>query len=296
MIVSCESEEQKLEKIYYNFIAEKYPYNTSIIISNTTYLSWDEKERLYESTVSYSYSTQNGFKGNGKVHVRLNSDKEEVRLFSFSNGCPENIKLKNYNVYNYENFDAFGVEKVMATIVIPERYEKSDIEYISEAVALQFISGNKQWNISYYLKDMSIHGPNYALDKMYAGHGTFAHNISINVLTEQKAPTIDKSLVTKKNEKSPFSNNEIIGRFQFIGSSTMTIYNKNEKYYIVLYSTSSGFSTPDALVKVKGGSNPSFRYEDDTDEILTIKDDGLYCYYEGDLAAVYHRISNSSKN
>ena len=77
--------------------------------------------------------------------------------------------------------------------------------------------------------------------------------------------------------------------WQFIGPSSLIIYQKNNTYYMVTEDNGK-FSAPDKLIKLTYRGYPSYKYVEDTGEIFSVRPDGLYGYADGDLSSVFHNL------
>ena len=287
-VTSCFDQVDPRVKVSGDFLAQHLPSHANIAVDSLT------KPRLANSIdgakVNFSFETKDGFSGYGNIEVNYDYDNTHVDSYYqphiYMNPHQD---VKPYSIRDNSEEEAFGHTKRMITVIIPDQYSEKDLEMLSKYLCYAHGYLSTHLNISYYLENMSLKGPNYAFVNVHSSRYNISTDVTINILT---AIPEDVDLTTetqKTNDDCPFKNCKVLGTWQFIGASTITIYVKNGTYYMTTYAEGEYWPS-DKLIKIQGDGYPSFEYEEDTGEYFSIHPDGLYGYAFGDLACVYNNI------
>jgi len=283
LLISCISENQKIDNLCLECIQNYIiGYNSAHIISRTD-PKWDSDQYRFFTTVKYSYSVKDRYCGTAEMVICLDSGKSTIKSFRRPQITSFSDKPFDYSIMSYDVESAFDNEKVILDVMIPARYDEAQLQELSKYIVYSFGELYENWQLSYYVEGMNHRGPNYALANARANsYGVFP-TVEMNILTEWDETSVAES---SKLADAPFKESEIIGRYQFIGNSTITVYKKSSKYYMVTFADGE-YSEPELLVSQ--GSR-TYRYANDTGETFKVQSDGLYCYFEGDLGAVYNPV------
>lgn len=168
-----------------------------------------------------------------------------------------------------------GESKVEYTVVISNKYNEQELDNIANNIKKSDKDGINYIFISFYLNDMSLKGPNYAISKRTPDINT----TQINYVE----PAIESN-------NAPYGNAEIIGKWSMAGGATTIIYKKNTSYYMIDHYSANNYGDPMKLIKSTINGNTSFRYVEDTGETFVIMEDGLYGYMDGDLSCVFSKL------
>ena len=285
---SCTNVNDLMSKGAHTFLLAHVPGHQNIIVDSITKPFWTTSAN--GAKANFSFCTQDGFTGQGNIDVVFDDTREKIVSYYLpSIRLNPHQEVKSYTVKDNKEEEAFGYTKRMITVIIPEQYNERELEMISKYLCYTDGYFSDHLNISYYLEKMSLNGPNYAFVNVHSSPYNISTEVSINILT---AILQDVDLTTetqKANDNCPFKNCKVLGTWQFIGASTITIYVKNGSYYMTTYAEGK-YLPSDKLIKIQGDGYPSFKYEEDTGEYFSIHSDGLYGYAFGDLACVYNNM------
>lgn len=285
---SCTNTEDTMRREAYDFLYEHIPGRLNVKVDSITKPYWHDSDN--GANVNFSFDTPEGLKGYGNIAVVFNDAKDAIVSYSQpSIDIALNSTIKKYALRSNSIEEALGYKKRMMTVVIPEQYDESDLEAISRYLCYTRGYFSEHLNISYYLEDMSMNGPNYAFVDVRCSPYNISADVTISVITAIPQGVDLSTQAQQESDNCPFKNCKVLGTWQFVGASTLTIYVKNGSYYMATYSDGEYWPS-DKLVKIDGDGYPSFRYAEDTGEYFSIHSDGLYGYSFGDLACVYNNI------
>lgn len=287
-VSSCFVQVDPREKASSDFLAKHIPSYVNISVDSLTNPFWTKPDK--GAKVNFSFETKDGFSGYGNIDVNYDYNKEYVDSYYHPNiHLNPHKEVKEYSLRDNREEEAFGFTKRMMIVIIPEQYNERELEMISKYLCYTDGYFSDHLNISYYLEKMSLKGPNYAFVDVHSSPYNISTNVSINILTAIPQETDLTTETQKTIDDCPFKNCKVLGTWQFIGASTITIYVKNGAYYMATYAEGK-YLPSDKLIKIQGDGYPSFKYEEDTGEYFSIHSDGLYGYAFGDLACVYNNM------
>ena len=168
-----------------------------------------------------------------------------------------------------------GLKKVEYVIVINEKYGSKKLDEIAD-----YIKSNEKIQhvfVSFYLNNMSLNGPNYAISKRTPD----TNSTQINYVEPVKE---------SPKHKAPYAGSEIIGTWQMALGATTTIYKKGNSFYMVDQYSEDSYSDPEKLIRFSTNGYSAFKYVEDTGEVFVIMKDGLYGFMDGDLSSVFSKI------
>lgn len=285
LICSCVDEQKRKEAICLEFLNRHIPAQVSVLSVS----DFDTHKYNYQTITElvFSFKSPEGFEGTGTMDVNWSYDKKSIESYyqPYIRMEQPDFVPKN-NIWSCNHEKAYGADKMVATVMIPERYSQEDLEMVSKYVIYlngQFVT---DWWISYFIDGMSRNGPHYALVKAHRFSSGITFSTEFNKLTEITNSDDLSAAYHKLDMDDTVA--YIIECYQFIGNSFQVVYAaEDENYYIMNYADGK-FMKPD---RIKMIDDVTFKYEEDTGETFKMKPDGLYCYFEGNLAAVYNKMN-----
>lgn len=291
-LVSCESEEERISKALNTYLRTTVPYNAGVEVTSFTPLREDAPTRHFSTDVSFIFTEKgDSLIGHGQVTIVFDNEKKSILgHVSYPNYITLNEKLPyRYTIISSETANAYNYSKRMVKVRIYEYLQEEALKRLSEYLVYEQGLFQKHINISYYADGMSLNGPNYAFCDVNVTSYSYECKTEFNSIVVKSIETEQTPSVSQVNKQAPYAGSTIIGTWQFVGPSKMTIYQKNGAYYMVTEEAGT-YSTPDKLVKLTYKGYPSFKYVEDTGEIFSIRADGLYGYANGDLSSVFNNL------
>lgn len=291
-LLSCESENERITKSLTDYLSSRLPDNAGVQVLSFEPLKETKPGKEYQSDVKFTFTeADGGIQGHGDVTAVFDGQKKSVRHLIL---YPGHITLDerspyHYTIYSSETANAYQFEKRMVNVVIYEQLSEDALTYLSKRIVYEHGLFISHLNISYYVNGMSLNGPNYAFCDVTTTAHSFSCKPQINVLTANKPAAESSQTNSAAAEKAPYDGADIVGMWQFIGPSSLIIYQKNNTYYMVTEDNGK-FSAPDKLIKLTYRGYPSYKYVEDTGEIFSVRPDGLYGYADGDLSSVFHNL------
>lgn len=284
LLSSCNIGQRKREKVCREFLDRHYPGAVEVISVSEPHNHFQGKPNLSE--LCYSFKTPEGFEGEGKMYICWDYHKSDIDTYympTITMEMPEFVP--KYTRISCQREKAFGKDKMVAIISIPERYDNDALECVTKYFIYRDGSFVEDWWIEYYVCSMSYQGPNYALVNARRNGSGIMVSTEFNKLTE--VTSIEELSSAYKELVLSDATAYIIECYQYIGNSFQAVYaSEDDNYYIITYADGK-FQKPD---RIKMINDTTFRYVEDTGEVFKMESDGLYCYSEGELAIVYNKI------
>jgi hypothetical protein len=176
-----------------------------------------------------------------------------------------------------------AVKKVEYTVIINEKYKKHELNIIANHIKKTDKNNIDYIFVSFYLNNMSINGPNYAISKLTPN----INSTQINYVEPVKEELVREEPVKSANS---YKGTQIIGKWQMALGATTTIYKKGDNYYMRDQYSKDRFGDPERLISFRKNGCMAFRFVEDTGEVFVVMPDGLYGYMNGDFACVFSNI------